>query len=66
MAVEVHAGSPELLPAGLIRFDALVHHGTMDRRDLALFHRTDSVDEAYEIVTRHLVEHALSERGAIL
>ena len=50
----------------VINFDALVRHGTIDREDLALFHRTDSVDEAYEIITRHLVEHALTERGAIL
>ena len=50
----------------VIHFDALVRHGTIDREDLALFHRTDSVDEAYQIITRHLIEHALSERGAIL
>ena len=50
----------------VINFDALGRHGTIDQEDLALFHRTDSVDEAYEIVTRHLVEHALAERGAIL
>ena len=50
----------------VIDFDALARHGTIDREDLALFHRTDSVDEAYEIITRHLVEHALTERGAIL
>ena len=50
----------------VIGFDALARHGTIDREDLALFHRTDSVDEAYEIITRHLVEHALTERGAIL
>ena len=50
----------------VMNFDALVRHGTIDAADLALFHRTDSVDEAYDIVTRHLVEHALSERGAIL
>ena len=50
----------------VIDFDALVRHGTIDREDLGLFHRTDSVEEAYRIVTRHLVEHALSERGAIL
>jgi hypothetical protein len=50
----------------VIDFDALVRHGTIDRADLALFHRTDSVDEAYEIITRDLVEHALTERGAIL
>jgi uncharacterized protein (TIGR00730 family) len=50
----------------VVDFDALARHGTIDREDLALFHRTDSVDEAYDIVTRHLVEHALTERGAIL
>ena len=50
----------------VIDFDALIRHGTIDREDLALFHRTDSVDEAYEIVTRELAEHALTERGAIL
>jgi len=50
----------------VIDFDALVRHGTIDREDLALFHRTDSVDEACEIVTRHLVKHALTERGATL
>jgi hypothetical protein len=50
----------------VIDFDALARHGTIDREDLDLFHRTDSVDAAYEIITRHLVEHALTERGAIL
>jgi hypothetical protein len=50
----------------VLNFDALVRHGTIDRDDLKLFHRTDSVDEAYEIVRRHLVEHAITERGAIL
>jgi len=50
----------------VVDFDALVRHGTIDREDLDLFHRTDSVDHAYEIITRHLVEHALTERGASL
>ena len=50
----------------VIDFDALVRHGTIDREDLQLFHRTDSVDEAYEIVTRELTQYALAERGAIL
>jgi len=50
----------------VINFEALVRHGTIDRADLALFHRTDSVDEACDIVTRHLVEHSLAERGATL
>ena len=50
----------------VINFEALIRHGTIDREDLQLFHRTDSVDEAFGIVTRHLTEHALAERGAIL
>ena len=50
----------------VIDFEALVRHGTIDSKDLQLFHRTDSVDEAYEIVTRELTQHALAERGAIL
>lgn len=50
----------------VINFDALVRHGTINREDLRLFHRTDSVDEAYEIVTRELTEYALAQRGAIL
>ena len=50
----------------VVDFEALVRHGTIDRADLALFHRTDSVDEAFALVTRHLAEYALAERGAIL
>ena len=50
----------------VVDFEALIRHGTIDREDLQLFRRTESVDEAFEIVTRHLLEHALSERGAIL
>ena len=50
----------------VVNFEALIQHGMIDRADLQLFHRTDSVDEAFEIVTRHLAEFALAERGAIL
>ncbi len=50
----------------VINFEALIHHGTINREDLNLFHRTDSVDEAFELITRHLTEYALTERGAIL
>jgi hypothetical protein len=28
-----------------------------------LYHRIDSVDDAFEFVTRHLTEYALAERG---
>jgi len=50
----------------VIDFDALVRHGTISPGDLGIFHRTDSMDEAFEIVTRHLAEHAMAEPGAIL
>jgi len=50
----------------VINFEALIRHGTINREDLKLFHRTNSVDEAFEIITRHLREYALAERGAIL
>jgi len=50
----------------VINFDALVRHRTIDRDDLQLFYRTNSVDEAFEIVTQHLVKHSLAEPGAIL
>lgn len=50
----------------VINLEALVRHGTISRRDLKLFHCVDSVDDAFGIVTRHLTEHALAERGAFL
>jgi len=50
----------------VIDFDALVRHGTISPEDLQLFHRTDSVDEAYDIVTRELTQFAIAEPGAIL
>jgi hypothetical protein len=31
-----------------------------------LFHRTDSVDEAYELITKALTESALGSPGAFL
>jgi uncharacterized protein (TIGR00730 family) len=50
----------------VVNFDALVRHGTINEEDLKLFHRTDSVEETFEIVTRHLTEHAMTARGAFL
>jgi hypothetical protein len=50
----------------VINFDALVRHGTVSASDLELFHRTDSVDEAFEWVVRKLSEHALGHPGAML
>ena len=50
----------------VLNLDALVRHGTIDRADIDLFHRTDSVDEAFDIVTHHLLRYAVAERGATL
>src|SRR5579872_2620535 len=50
----------------VVDFDALVDYGTISASDLALFHRTDSVDEAYELITRGLTENALGKPGAVL
>ena len=50
----------------VINFDALVRYGTISPEDVGLFHRTDSLDEAYEIITRGLKEYALGTPGAVL
>jgi hypothetical protein len=43
-----------------------VQYGTIGPRDLDLFHRTDSVDEAYDIITRGLTKNALGAPGPTL
>ena len=50
----------------VINFDALVRHGTINAADVDLVHRTDSVDDAYEWLTRQLTEQALGKPGAML
>jgi uncharacterized protein (TIGR00730 family) len=50
----------------VIDFDALVKYGTISASDRGLFHRTDSVDEAYDIITRGLAENALGIPGPTL
>jgi uncharacterized protein (TIGR00730 family) len=50
----------------VINFGALVKYGTISTRDLDLFHRTDSLDEAYDIITKGLTENALSSPGPAL
>jgi predicted Rossmann-fold nucleotide-binding protein len=50
----------------VINFDALVRYGTIGPGDLDLFHRTDAVDEAYEIITKGLTENALASPGPTL
>jgi uncharacterized protein (TIGR00730 family) len=50
----------------VLNFEALVKYGTISPGDVELFHRTDSVDEAYDIVTRDLTQNALGNPGAQL
>jgi uncharacterized protein (TIGR00730 family) len=50
----------------VVNFDALVRHGTISPDDVNLFRRTDSIDEAYDIITRGLTENALGSPGAVL
>ena len=50
----------------VIDFAALVRHGTIDAADVALMRRTDSVDEAYDFITRELETYALGAPGATL
>lgn len=50
----------------IVNFDALVAHGTISPEDPKLVHRTDSVDDAYDFLVRHLREYSLEEPGATL
>ena len=50
----------------VLNFDALAKYSTISPGDAELFHRADSVDEAYDIITRGLTENALGNRGAEL
>jgi uncharacterized protein (TIGR00730 family) len=50
----------------VVNFDALVKYGTISPGDLGLFRRTDSLDEAYDIITKGLTENALGSPGPAL
>jgi hypothetical protein len=50
----------------IINFDALVRYGTISPEDVDLFHRTDSLDEAYALITRELIEYSIANPGAVL
>jgi len=50
----------------IVNFDALVRYGTISTDDLKLFHRTDSLDETYAIVTRELIAHSIATPGPVL
>ncbi len=45
----------------VVDFQALVDFGTIDAEDLTLFHLSDSVDDAFEYLTKQLTEHHLSD-----
>ncbi len=50
----------------VVNFDALVKYGSIGPEDLELFHRSDSVEETYELVVSELSKYSLQERGATL
>ena len=50
----------------VINFDALVSHGMINAVDVSLVHRTDSVDDAYDYLVKHLTDEALGRPGATM
>ena len=50
----------------VINFDALVKAGTISAKDLKYIHHTDSVDDAFEFITRELTKYALADPGGSL
>jgi hypothetical protein len=50
----------------VVNFEAMVRHGTVSPEDLQIMHRTDSVDEAFDWVSGHLLRHALGKPGAMM
>lgn len=47
----------------VLNFDTLVRWGTISPEDLDLFFRTDSVDDAFEFLTRELEKNVLAHPG---
>ncbi|MCB2099257.1 MAG: LOG family protein [Rhodobacterales bacterium] len=47
----------------VVNFDALVRHGTIDAEDVNLMFMTDSVDEAFDHITRELAESVANGSG---
>jgi len=50
----------------VINFDALAEHGVINRSDIDLMFRTDSIDETYDWVVKQLAEKSIGEPGATL
>jgi predicted Rossmann-fold nucleotide-binding protein len=44
----------------------MVEHGTIAEKDLELFHKVDTVEDAYAVITRELTEEALDHPGGEL
>ncbi len=47
----------------VVNLDALVEFGTISPEDLDLFHRSDTVDEAFSYITQQLAEYAVGHPG---
>jgi uncharacterized protein (TIGR00730 family) len=47
----------------VVNFEALANYGMIGRKDLDLVFRTDSVDDAFEYLTRELLKHGLPAPG---
>jgi uncharacterized protein (TIGR00730 family) len=50
----------------VLNFGPLIKYGTISPEDVDLFYRTDSVDDAFEFITKRLLEGGLPEPGAHL
>jgi uncharacterized protein (TIGR00730 family) len=47
----------------VLNFQPLIDWGTVSPEDLNLFHRSDSVDDAYDFITDWLTEYELNDEG---
>ena len=50
----------------VLNLEAMVEHGTIAEKDLKLFHKVDTVEDAYAVITRELTEEALDHPGGEL
>jgi uncharacterized protein (TIGR00730 family) len=50
----------------VIHFDALVRHGMINAADVSLVQCTDSVDDAYDYIVKHLTQDAIGRPGLTL
>ena len=50
----------------VLNLDALIKHGTIGPEDKDLFFETDSVDDAFDFITKELLDKALGTPGGVL